>query len=394
MTKKIITLVVAALVGVVAGALLGYGPLISYKSEGVLNIEMGTSEYKRFTELANDSVSAQQLLKLSPPANLDQAMVNSFVNVITKGDWHKALPKLSKQDAKDLPDAMLRVEQDRGKDRDRNRDRDRDRDFEQNQFKKLKEETKVYYGLRLHHIAKDPEVAAQTTVWLGNYFKEVATREAVRDQVLRWSAENFQFSDRALEQKLKYEFEIEQAQTRILGFKKIIATYPSTAARETSQVVDIHKDNEKFMSPTAQLVGSESEIIKIAEKIQKLNREIEQAVFATALLEDANVALKQVQSGRESVNKLSEIFAINSKKIKSNAEREKLISYAADLSQISARFLSQAQFIAQPSVPSRPERPSPLMYMVLMGFLFTNIAALYVWRNTVLNVIKNNIRAD
>jgi hypothetical protein len=392
MTKKIITLVVAALVGVVAGALLGYGPLISYKSEGVLNIEMGTSEYKRFTELANDSVSAQQLLKLSPPANLDQAMVNSFVNVITKGGWHKALPKLSKQDAKDLPDAMQRVEQDRGKDRDK--DKDRDRDFEQNQFKKLKEETKVYYGLRLHHIAKDPEVAAQTTVWLGNYFKEVATREAVRDQVLRWSAENFQFSDRALEQKLKYEFEIEQAQTRILGFKKIIATYPSTAARETSQVVDIHKDNEKFMSPTAQLVGSESEIIKITEKIQKLNREIEQAVFATALLEDANVALKQVQSGRESVNKLSEIFAINSKKIKSNAEREKLISYAADLSQISARFLSQAQFIAQPSVPSRPERPSPLMYMVLMGFLFTNIAALYVWRNTVLNVIKNNIRAD
>jgi hypothetical protein len=389
MQKKIISLVVAAAVGTGTGALLGYGPLLSYKSEGVLNIDMGTSEYKRFTELANDSVSAQQLLKLSPPASMDQTMINSFVNVIAKGDWHKALPKLSKQDAKDLPDVVMRVEQDREKDR----DREKNRDAEQNQLKKLKEENRVYYGLRLNYVAKTPEAAAETTVWLGNYFKEVATREAVREQVSRWSAENFQFSDRALEQKLKYEFEIEQAQARVAGLKKIIATYPGTVVRESSQVVDVHKDNEKFMSPTAQLVGAESEIINITGKIQKLNREIEQTTFATVLLQDANVALKLVQSGSESVNKLAEILTANNKRIKTNAEREKLISYTADLSQISARFLSQAQFIAKPSVPTRPERPSPLMYTALMGFLFAVIAALYIWRNTILNLIKQNSNA-
>lgn len=70
--------------------------------------------------------------------------------------------------------------------------------------RKIKEDNKVYYGLRLHYVAKNPEVPAQTTVWLGNYFKYMSTRETVRDQVSRWADENCQYSDHGFEQKLKY----------------------------------------------------------------------------------------------------------------------------------------------------------------------------------------------
>ena len=64
MQKKIITIFVAGVVGVGIGALLGYGPMLRYKSEGVLSMEMGTSEYKRFTELANDVTSISQFLSV------------------------------------------------------------------------------------------------------------------------------------------------------------------------------------------------------------------------------------------------------------------------------------------------------------------------------------------
>ena len=218
------------------------------------------------------------------------------------------------------------------------------------------------------------------TTWLGNYFKEVATREAVREQVSRWAADNRQFSDRALEQKLKYEFDVEQVKSRALALKKIVAQYPETTARESRQVIDVRKDNEKFMSPMAQLVGAESELIEITEKTQKLNREIEQQAFAKSLLKEAEVTLKQARSGSESVSRLAAVIGEFDKKVKTNAEREKLLSFAADLSQISARFISQAQFIAQPSVPSRPERPTPYMYIVLLAFLFSLIATIYCWR--------------
>jgi cobalamin biosynthesis Mg chelatase CobN len=172
--------------------------------------------------------------------------------------------------------------------------------------------------------------------------------------------------------------------------KKITTKYPDVIGRPSSQVIDVRKDNEKFMSPTAQLVGSESEIIDITEKIKKLNREIEQQKFAAKVLEDSKTTLIATQTGSESVSRLAKILADSSKKINTDAEREKMLAFTADLSQISARFLTQAQFIAQPSVPSRPERPTPLMYTVFMGLLFAMIAMIYIWRDMLISFIKQN----
>jgi hypothetical protein len=379
MQKKIITIVFAAAIGAGLGALLGYGPLLRYKSEGMLNIDMGTSEYKRFTELANDSNSINQFLSISPLPQLSSDSLSSLVKAVVKGDWHKPVPKVNKVDSKELSDAVLQLE----------RDSEKEKDGTLKESSKSRRAGAVYLGLRLAYTTSDPQEASDVTTWLGSYFKEVATREAVREQLSRWSADNLQFSDRAQEQKLKYEFEIEQAKSRAFSLKKIIAAYPNSAARDSSQVVDVRKDNEKFMSPTAQLVGSESEIISITEKIQKLNREIEQTTFSASLLQDANSALKLVQSGSESVTKLAGILAEYSKKIKTDAEREKLLSFTADLSQISARFLSQAQFIAQPPVPTRTERPTPLMYVILFAFLFAIFTAIYCWNERIFKLINN-----
>lgn len=379
MQKKIIILLVAATAGAGLGALLGYGPMLRYKSEGVLNMDMGTSEYKRFTELANDASSASQFLAAFPPPPMHNGGVDALMKAIVKGEWHKALPKVSKVDAKELTDAALQME----------RDGEKEKAQGKNGVKGLKDNA-VYLGLRLTHTASDPLEAAEMTTWLGSYFKEVATREAVREQVSRWAADNRQFSDRALEQKLKYEFEVEQAKSRAIALKKIVAQYPETSARESRQVIDIRKDNEKFMSPLAQLVASESELIEIGEKTKKLDREIEQQAFSGGLLKDAELALKQARSGSESVGKLAAVIADYSKKVKTDAEQEKLLSLAADLSQISARFLSQAQFIAQPYVPSRPERPTPLMYIVLLGGLSAALAALYIWRKELIKLLKQD----
>ncbi len=378
MRKKLLAVLVAAVVGASVGAILGYGPLLSYKTEGVLSMEMGTAEYKRFAELANDASTVRQFLDVSPPPDLDRREIDRLVRDVARGGWHKPVPKVSKADAKDLPDLLLQMEQERERDQDKG-DQDRERT--------RKTSVSVYLGLKLTHAASDPVEVAKIASWLGEYFKDVATREAVREQVFRWTAENQQFSDRALERKLKHEFEIEQAQARTAALKKIVASYPESARREAQQVVDVRKDNEKFMSPLAQLVGAESEIIAIREKVKKLDREIEQQAFAKALVGEAAAALTQARSGSESVLRLSAVIADFSKKVKTEAEREKLLSLAADVSQISARFLSQAQFVAKPSVPARPERPRPLMVVGLVGLLAGLLSAAFVWREALKNVL-------
>lgn len=377
MQKKMIVVLAAAMAGAGIGAVLGYGPLLRYKTEGVLSMEMGTAEYKRFAELANDSTTVTQFIGASPPPDLKGANIDGLVRNVTRGEWHKPVPKVSKADAKELPDILLQLEQEREKTPQRDRPQERER----------RTPVWVYLGLRLTHSAADPVEAASVAAWLGAYFKDVATREAVREQVSRWSSENRQFSDRALERKLAYEFDIQQAQTRAKALKTIVASYPDTARRDSQQVVDVRKDNEKFMSPLAQLVGAESEIIEIRERVQKLDREIEQQTFVKALVADSESAVGRARSGGESVLNLSAVITEFSKKVRTEAEREKLLSLAADLSQISARFLSQAQFVARPSVPTQPERPKPLMVIALGGLFAALLAMAYLWRHLILKLL-------
>lgn len=361
MKKKIIVVFTAIILGVCIGAGLGYGPLLRYKSDGVLSMEMGTSEYKRFAELAIDPNTARQFVNIYFAPDLDINWTNRLINVIAKGLWFKPVPKVSKADTKELPDSLLQMDKDKSQ--------------------------AVYLGLRLTHTAASPEEAAKGAAFLGSYFKDVATRESIRDQVSYWTAENRQFTDRAIVRKLKYQFDIEQAEIRSAALKKLVASYPDSAQRESQQVVDVRKDNEKFMSPMAQLIGSESEIIDIRGNILKLDREMEQQTFAKAIVADAEVALNKAQSGSESVINLSSMILRFSKLVKTEAEREKLSSMAADVSQISARFLSQAEFIAKPSVPTRSESPRPLMIMILLGLLTGFLSAVFLWRDTLKKMI-------
>lgn len=375
MNKRVAAVLVAVLLGAGVGAGLGYGPLLRYKSEGVLSMEIGTAEYKRFAELAKDAHTVRQFLGVTPPQGLDPSQIEKLVRDLPRGEWLKPVPKVSKVDAKELPDVLLQMEQEREKSLLLGKDG--------KDGKAL-----VYLGVSLNNSAHDPQQAADVATWMGTYFKDVATREAVRDQVSRWAAENLQFSDRARERKLKWEFDIEQAQNRVTALKKVISSYPDAARRESQQVVDVRKDNEKFMSPMAQLVGAESEMIDIREKLQKLEREMAQQAFAKALIGETQTALGQALSGSESVLKLADVIVRFDKEAKTEAQREKLSSLAADVSSISARFLSQAQFIAQPSLPSRPERPRPLMVIALAAVLAGALAAAFLWRDALVRMLR------
>jgi hypothetical protein len=387
MRNKINTVILSTLLGLGLGAALGFGPMQWFKSEGVLNMDLGTSEYKRFTELANDAASIKQYAAVSTPPKMDAEQLQELLKTVAKGEWHRPLPKVSKADAKELSDVVLLMERDREKEKDGTGHSERS-------DKNNSKNSSVYIGLRVTHLAHEPVEAMEVATWLGSYFKEVATREAVRELVSNWAAESRQFSDRALEQQLKFKFDIEQAEARSNELKKLVARYPEVGVREGRQVVDVRKDNEKFMSPVAQLVGVESEIIDIKEKSQKLKREIEQHAFAAPLVGQAELSLKHVSSGSEGVNKLTTILAEYSKKVKTDAERAKLLTQASDVSQITARFSSQAQFIASPSLPSRPERPTPLMYIALFGLLFAALSAGYCWRKELINLLRDDSVAD
>ncbi len=366
--KKLIVVAVVGLAGVGVGAALGYGPLLRYKSAGVLSMDMSTAEYKRFSELATDASTVRQFIAMSSPegGGKDTHWTDKFVNYVTEGRWLTPVPKFSKGDAKDLPEGLLQPD-------------------------KLQ---RVYLGVTVAYTAAEPADAAQGAALLGRYFKDVATQEAVRQLVFGWAATTRQFADRAAAQKLDYQFKIDQAKTRAVALKKLVASYPQSTRSESRQVVDVRPDNARFMSPLAQLIGAESETINVQQQVQKLDRDMEKQAFAKAIVADAVTALQGARGGSDGVVRLTQVLDRSSKLAKTDAQREELASLAADVSQISARFLSQAQFIATPSVPSRPARPTPLMVMVLVGFLAAALSAAVVWRDALKKMLLEGDEED
>ncbi|WP_454722534.1 MULTISPECIES: hypothetical protein [Cupriavidus] len=391
MQKKLMAVVIAAVAGAGIGAAVGYGPLLRYKSEGVLSVPMGATEYKRIAELANGADSVRQYMDVSPLPGVQNVGTERVVREVTGGDWLKPVPKISKVDAKDLPDLLLQLELEREKeqDRDQNREQNRDQNRNTNGRTTTPPPPPVYLGVQIAAIASSPADAASVTTWLGAYFRDVAAREAVRDQVARWTADNIQFADRARERRLKYQFDIEQAEARAAALKRVVASYPEAGRRDASQVVDVRKENEKFISPLAQLVGAESEAIEINGKIKKLDREAEQQAFVKQLIANAETVVATSRSGNDSVTKVSAAISDFSKKATTEAEREKISALAADISQISARFLSQARFLAKPSIPMQPERPQPLMITILGAILAALIAAAIFWREALLGLMQS-----
>jgi hypothetical protein len=358
-SKALALIATTTLAFMLLGLLLGNSVLKKYRSEGFMSIPMSVSEYQRFREATGSVATLRQALNVLPPAINEDLQAIERVVFSTNDKWHLPLPRISTMDSKDLPDALLKLE--------------------------LENERlggRAYVGAKIIATSQDAEQAARIASWLGSYFKEVAAREATREQIFDWVALNRQSFDRAQEQKLKLEFEIEQAQNRAVALKKVLSQYPELSKSDTRQVIDVRKDNEKFMSPMAQLVGAEIEVIDIREKLSKLERSLVQQSFAKGYLVEAEQALSAANTGSELINALGAITKKYMATTTKEAEREMLLSLAATVSRVNSRFLVQAQFVLQPSVPARPEAPRPIVFaafFTLLGLLISVIWVSKAW---------------
>ena len=181
--KNLICVMVAAATGAGLGAVLGYGPLLRYKADGVLKIGLDTAEYKRVADLARDPHNLSNYAAWSPPPDSNRAGVDHFVRALGQQSWMTPIPTVSKADEREVPDILLQREHDKlvnGGDRGR-----------------------VYLGVELAYTAADPSEAANGARWLGAYFKDAATLEGLRQVVSEWAAESAEFSERATERRLK-----------------------------------------------------------------------------------------------------------------------------------------------------------------------------------------------
>ena len=364
----LLPVIVATLIGAVIAYILGSTIFLRYKSEGLLSSELTVSEYKRITESLSSPLSAKSRLEAFPSQTVtEQDLVAIFSGSAAK--WYAPVARVSKAEAKDLPDAVLKLEF--GKD---------------GQSDLLR----PYSGIRITGTTDDPQRSAALVKWLGEYFRDSAARELLRTEIFEWVAGNQAFLIRAQEDRIRLVYEQEQSQLRANSLRKVLSQYPELAKIDTNSIVDVRKDNEKFISPGGQLVAAEVEMINLKETQTRLERQVLQGEFIAPYLGASQELLNSSKSGVDLVGKINELTKIYMQKVQTEAQREVLLSKAAKVAEISARFFSRTQFISPPSVPDRADAPRPKMLAAGGGLLFGLLTLIWLLRDWIIASLKDN----
>lgn len=388
MNKKIMPIAIAALIGAGLGTYLSYGPLKQYKSEAVLNIEMDTAEYKRLTELANDQAVLRQYTANSKLNGVSAERLEALIKDSKKVDWLKPVLRLSKSDYKELPDAAVKLEQENIRKREQVILYENEKLFGK-ELTTNKNEFSAYTGLKITAFSPDPQLAADKTKWLSEYAHDAAAIGALHALIVKWENENKFFAERFQARKIQNEFETEQSKTKLTGLKKSIENYPVAVQKEVNREIEIGRDQTKTLSPMAQMLSIEVDLLEMDIKSQKLNRANEQLKISADILKQV-ATIKSEASGMNRLAMVGEILNIALNKAEFSSHREKLLLMQNEVSNIKSKLVKKIQYLSLPSVPLQQDGPAPIKLIILISLLFTALMAAYQWRTYILNLIKQD----
>jgi hypothetical protein len=383
MNKKIIFVALAALLGAGLGAYLSYGPLQKFKAEAVLNLEMSAPDYKRYAEALDDRANLQRYVERNTTAQL-----SSFES-IAKGAWYKPVVKISKTDFKDLPDQVSRFEIENAIRNGRTVENEIDKTLGNDTNLKQKD-FYPYIGLQISGFAPSPQFAMDAATWLSQYAVDTAVLEATQNLLVKWGKENKLLTDSIPLQKAHLNIETEQLKLKFANLKKIANTYTDTVQKETQITVKDQRLGLNGLSPKAQQLSTEIDLLELDVKNQKLNRALEHQIVVDAVIKHVKTLSFDSKNGLERLAIIDDILVSTLNKAATLAAREKLLLMAAETSTIKSRLIKKPVYATPPSLPIRPDGPAPIKLVTLMGILFAALMAAYQWRAYIWKLIKQD----
>ncbi|MGL4576483.1 MAG: hypothetical protein ACRCV9_16985 [Burkholderiaceae bacterium] len=360
--RKISLLVASIALGAALGAVVYYTVALKYRSIGVLALESTLAEYKRFSDvLANKTSLAQFISQSAVPEKVRNALndLNSQADPFRQA--FTPIFRVSKADLKELGESP------------------KESDFSSRQI----------LGARLTITHRDPAVARESIVLLANYTREELLRYQLVENVSQRLVKLREDIPRLENETLAERFNIDQMQSKIAELRKIVDAYPKLPNFESRQVISIDRGTEKFLSPLAQQVAAESEVVQIRQNLNAKERELRMAALELQYLGEAQKLITAEASGSALAIKLSDLATKTLKPAADKDEWARVVFNRSmmDIDTARERFERQVRFISDPSLPIHPEKPGALTFILglaLLGFFGT---ALVLYRKLVIRFL-------
>ncbi len=351
--KKLPTLLIAAVLGGVVGAVVGYGALLHYKSYSLISWDMRPADFRVFQESVNNLTNTDRYATLIASDPLRTEAFRVVRNEIVKqARWIEPVQRLSKQDSKDFADSGKSLE------------------------------SNDIIGLRFTATASSPEAAQRSVTTKVEYAMDATLRAALVESLRSQRVSRSTQLDRANSEKLRNEYEISTLQGRLKEFKRIALAYPETNRVDLRQLLSVDKGGERFMPIPSQMAAIEAQIVDLREQNTRADRDVKKYPLELQMLDLGLGFADKNASGKALADAL--IKTISEKLTNATEEWAKQV-YLEQLNTVSdlrRRYVDKVVFIAEPSLPARPEQPTPLVLMFLGAIAFAGAAAAWLYRAT------------
>ncbi|HMS27495.1 MAG TPA: hypothetical protein PKC80_09005 [Burkholderiaceae bacterium] len=378
MTKKIIYITLAALLGASLGAFLSYGPLKRFKSEAAFNIDINIAGYKRFAQMVNDPAQFRRYAVQIKPQALTEEQIKITLKDITNANWLKPVPRFSKFDVKDLADLAVRLEQESIRRRELESANEIDMLFG-NRSNLIRNENSSYTGLYISIQENDPVIANNKLSWLSDYALDTVAYSAVDMLLDKWNSEDKLFAENYQVAQIQQEFVTEQLKMKIAGLKKALASPPAIAKAKVDNLAIATVNQSNGMTPRSQLLYAELELLELESIKHKVSRKIEHQKIANQITQQISIPAHIHRTGHERINSLDDLLTNTLTKIKQPSQREKLLLMRMEVSNLKSSLSTKPSFILQAS-ESTQIGSNPLKIIAICSMFFALLMSLFIWR--------------
>lgn len=227
-------------------------------------------------------------------------------------------------------------------------------------------------GLRISHAARDRELARRVVETAGDFVGDTVFRNALRDVMLFRMRESE--AERLLAENvlINARFASKQLETKGEALERLRSSFPELARMQPQQVVSVAEGGARYLAPSVQVVGVESEIAENREKIGKSERtmkkgELQHAYYrkALALLDEPTASPMLLETLTRTIE-TSFPAADDPDGIRAEARNEALL----ELGSITALRRRGLQFVADPAILEREPMQVATLGLAVGGLLF------------------------
>ena len=260
----------------------------------------------------------------------------------------------------------------------------------------------AFLGLQLNVQSTDRNQAKNLNYLIANYFVDSIMFTEMSDWVdsKTWEREAQSFS---LKNKvIKTTREISEAELKLVALKLMLKRNPDASRMEVRQVLTLEKGGERFLSPVAQIVATETQILEAKLELSTLLRKQKQLDIAHEYFKRASTLTSKTSSGKILFEKL----AVAKTDIFKNADASDEViaevsnDIAVELETRRKTYFQDFRFISGPTLPEKKEKirvPLVIAGSAALGFFFMSILCLFIswWlQNGKLITANNNDLVD